>query len=172
MRRTHPEDLWIEVGFLPKPHGMHEWLEFRPHSGSLDALELGRLLRLTLPAGSQQDTTLTGLRPFKNGALITLRDVTTHDQASALRGAKVEVRRADLGVLDDGEVFLADLLGLEAVLPDGAVAGVVKDIADTGPVATLIVQGPLGGTLPWHEEWVGEPDWAAGRLPIHRRPIA
>ena len=160
------------MGFLPKPHGMHEWLEFRPHSGSLDALEVGRLLRLTLPTGAQRDTALTGLRPFKNGALITLADVTTHDQAVALRGTKVEVRRADLGALDDGEVFMADLLGLEAVLPDGAVAGIVKDIADTGPIATLIVEGPLAGTLPWHDDWVGEPDWSTGRLPIRRRPIA
>lgn len=171
MRRSHPEDLWIEVGFIPKPHGMHEWMEFRPHSGSLDALESGRLLRLRLPSGLLREATVGGLRPFKKGALITLHEVTDHEQAAALRGATVAVRRADLP-LDAGEVFLADLLGLEAVLPDGAVAGVVKDIADTGPIVTLIVEGPLGGALPWHDDWAGEPDWASGRLPIHRRPIA
>lgn len=151
---------------------MHDALEFRPHSGSLDAVEPGRLVRLTSSAGAVLETEVTAVRPFKKGALITLRGIGDRTTADAWRAATVEVRRDDLGPLADDEVYLADLIGLSCILPDGAVAGTVRDVADTGPVPALIVEGALAGALPWHDDWVGEPDWTAGTLPIRRRPIA
>lgn len=159
------------MGFLPRPHGLHGALEFRPYSGSLDAVEPGRVVRLTSPAGAVLEPEVTAVRPFKKGALITLHGISDRKAADAWRAATVEVWRDDLGPLDADEVYLADLIGLSCILPDGAVAGTVCDVADTGPVPTLIVEGALAGALPWHDDWVGDPDWTAGTLPIRRRPI-
>lgn len=172
VRRSHPDDLWLEVGFVTKPHGLKSWLEFRSHSGGLDALAPGRVLRFELVSGASQDAALLAFRPFKKGALLQVEGLDERSAADRLRGARVLARRADLDPLDDDEIYLADLMGLEAVLPDGQVAGRVTDVVDTGPVPSLVIEGDLSGAVPFHEDWVGDPDFGTGRLPIHRRPVA
>lgn len=125
-----------------------------------------------LRSGEEIDIQVQSMRPFKKGALLDLAGVRTVTEADRLRQARVLVPRGVLEPPGEDEVFLNDLLGLEAVLPDGTVAGTVHDAVDTGPVLTLLIDGPFPGAVPYHHEWVGDPDFDAGRLPLKRKPIA
>lgn len=62
-------------------------------------------------------------RTHKRRFLVSLEGVTTRDEAEALRGAGLCVPRADLPEPPEGEVYLADLLGVDVVLPDGSRLG-------------------------------------------------
>lgn len=169
--RTHPADLWLEVGRVTKPHGRRGWLVYRPHSGRLDVPVEGQIVRVTQADGITIDETVDALRPFKQGGLIRFAGQEGPEEAERFRGATILVQRGDLPPLAADEVYLTDLLGLEARLPGGERAGTVQDAIDTGPVLTLYIDGPHGGTVPYHRDWIEEPDFDAGVLPLRRGPI-
>ncbi len=168
--RTRPDDLWLEVGRVTKPHGRNGAFVYRPHSGQLSGMDAGTVIRLVTTSGNRIDTEVASIRPFKKGGLLELPD--NPDEPDRLRGAVVWMRRSDLPPLDEGEVYVNDLLGLTAVLPDGRVAGVVVDATDAGNGIVLFVDGDLAGTVLYHADWVGDPDFDKGTLPLAKAPIA
>ena len=78
------------------------------------------------------------------------------------RGADLTVRREDLGELEEGAFYVADLVGLEVVEQGGAKLGVVRDVLPGPANDALELEG--GRLLPLVEDCVLEVDLAAGRV--------
>ena len=76
------------------------------------------------------------------------------------RGADLTVRREDLGELEEGAFYVADLVGLEVVEQGGAKLGVVRDVLPGPANDALELEG--GRLLPLVEDCVLEVDLAAG----------
>lgn len=161
---------WLAIGRLVKPHGLHGALAYRAYNPESDILRAGVQLR-AMTSDGLRTLSIARMRPFKAGAIVEIEGVDDLRQAETLRDAELWVPRSWLGALDDDEVFVQDLIGLEAVLPDGRAAGNITDAVDTGPVVTLIVEGAMPGAVPYHDDWVGDPDWMLGQLPLRRKPI-
>lgn len=106
------------------------------------------------------------------GARLVLRfeGFEGRDQVERLNGRVLQIRRRDLPALEEGEVFLGDLVGLEAVLEDGTPLGRVTDVLDLPAGPTLeITNGRLEGLVPFRREFVPGLDLEAGRVVI--RPL-
>lgn len=161
---------WLEIGLIAKPHGLAGGVTFKTYSGGLDSVGVGGVLRLQLPDGAWRDCKVVSVRPFKSGGIVQFEGLGV-DQVGLLRGAKVFVRRGDLPPLAADEVFVADLIGLKVYMPDGQLAGVVKDAVDTRPL-TLIVAGKFPGTVPLHAEWLRDFNIAGGAIHLLHPPIA
>jgi 16S rRNA processing protein RimM len=163
---------WLAIGVLKRPHGVHGWARFLPYSGEIEILQKVPRFYLLPPHGEKPEPfALKGVRPFKGGALVLLDPPLSREELFSYRNAQVLLRRSDLPPLEEGEVYLQDLFGLKCILPNGDFAGEVKDGFLTGKTACLVVEGPLSGYLLYHHEWVGDPDWERGILPIKRRPL-
>ena len=78
------------------------------------------------------------------------------------RGADLTVRREDLGELEEGAFYVADLVGLEVVEQGGAKLGVVRDVLPGPANDALELEG--GRLLPLVEDCVLEVDLSAGRV--------
>lgn len=167
------DEPFLPVGILTGPHGLKGWARFVPYSG--ETAFLSNLARIFVaPPGFEEPLIsykLCGVRIFKKGALLLLSPSLCREELRALRMAKVYARRNELPPLEEGEVYLQDLMGLRCVLPNGEVAGVVKDLLMTGSTACLWVEGPKAGYLLYHHDWVEEPNWKEGILPLKRRPL-
>lgn len=119
--------------------------------------------------------TLTAARPGKPGAggaevIARADEVKTREQAEALRGLRLHVRREDLPAPDDeDEFYLADLVGLAAVTTDGEPAGRIKAVYDFG-AGDILELDPGGGRAtvfhPFTRDAVPTVDLAAGRVVI------
>jgi 16S rRNA processing protein RimM len=99
-------------------------------------LSYGPLLR----ADGSVGLTLTSARPDKNGVVGRAKEIATKEQADALRGLKLHILRDRLPEPDADEFYLADLVGLDARDPEGAVLGTVKyfgadDMLEIAPAA-------------------------------------
>ena len=164
------DELWLEVGKLTKPHGLNGAFLYKPYSGSLNSTQANQPIRVTRRDGVSIDASIAAIRPYKKGAIIQL--TPTPETLDALRGAVIAVQRVDLEPLADDEMYVADLLGMTAVLPDGAIAGKVTDAVDTGAVTSLVIEGPCAGTVPYHDDWVGDPDTEQKVLPLKQSPIS
>ncbi len=81
---------------------------------------------------------------FRQFVLMDLEGVDSEDAANALRGTVVWAAREDLP-LDEGDVFIVDLLGLPVKHADsGEVIGTLKDVNTRGARDLYIVKTATG----------------------------
>jgi len=92
--------------------------------------------------------TLTGGRPVKGALIARAAGIESRDEAAALRGLSLYVERAILPDPDEDEFYLADLIGLAAVSPDGEALGAVKSVQNFGAGDLLEIE-PADGGLSW-----------------------
>ena len=98
--------------------------------------------------GSVGLTLLSG-RPAKAGLVARVKEIATPEQADALRGLRLYIARDLLPEPDEDEFYLADLIGLEARDPSGAVVGRVKAVQNFGAGDLLEIDPAERGPSWW-----------------------
>jgi len=123
--------------------------------------------RTLLREDGQVALTLTGGRAAKGGVVARAREIATREEAEAARGLKLYIPRAVLPEPDDAdEFYIADLVGLEVVSPDGERLGRVRSVRDFG-AGDLLEIAPVAGEswwLPFTREAVPEVSIAERRI--------
>jgi 16S rRNA processing protein RimM len=117
--------------------------------------------------------TLSAGRVTKDGVVARAAEVATREEAQALRGLRLYVDRAILPEPDEDEYYLADLIGLAAVSPEGAGLGRIKTVNNFGAGDLLEIQPADGGPSWWSpftREAVPEVRLAAGEVVVVRLP--
>ena len=110
--------------------------------------------------------TLTAGRPHKGALIARAKQVATREDAEALRGLELFVPRDALPPPDEDEFYLADLIGLAAVTPDGAPLGRIKSVQNFGAGDLLEIAPETGPSwwLPFTKEAVPEVRIADGAV--------
>ena len=104
----------------------------------------------------------------KEQMVVRIEGVKDRNAAEALNGTKLYMRRDQLPQPDEDEYYLADLVGLKAVLEDGSDWGQVILADDFGAGAVLeiaLVNGP-NGMVAFTQATVPEVDLKAGRMVV------
>jgi 16S rRNA processing protein RimM len=151
---------FVDIGYVARAHGIRGDLRvilYNPESALLTEVRSVRI-------GAKRYEIATA-RAVQGAFLLHLVDLDDRDQAELLRGQVVSVPRS-LIPLEDGEVLLADLIGCEAILPDGSSYGTIEAV-EPGPQDRLVIrQGDIERLLPLVPEFVGAVDLAAGRVMV------
>lgn len=115
--------------------------------------------------GSPGLTLLSG-RVQKGDVIARAKEIATKEEADALRGLLLHVPREALPQPDEDEFYLADLIGLAVVTPEGQALGKVKAAPDFGAGTILEIDPGRGATwyLPFTREAVPDVDIAGGRI--------
>jgi len=111
--------------------------------------------------------TVTGGRAAKGGVVARAREIATREEAEAARGLKLYIPRAVLPEPEDAdEFYIADLVGLEVVSPDGERLGRVRSVRDFGAGDLLEIEPVAGESwwLPFTREAVPEVSIAERRI--------
>jgi 16S rRNA processing protein RimM len=87
-----------------------------------------------------------------------LAGIDTREQALALKGQAVAVRRETLPEPEEGKYYLADLVGLEVVNEQGEALGVVTQTYSNGVHDVIEVTGGKTRLIPWVSAVVKEVD--------------
>ena len=116
--------------------------------------------------------TLTAGRVHKGALVGRAAEVATREEAEALRGLELYVPREALPEPDEDEFYLADLIGLRAVSPDGVELGRIKSVQNFGAGDLLEIAPAEGPTwwLPFTKEAVPEVRIAEGVVVAVRPP--
>lgn len=118
-------------------------------------LEFRDLLRADGSAG----LTLVSARPDKGGVVGRAKEISTKEEADALRGLKLFVPRDRLPEPEPDEFYLTDLIGLEARDPDSRPLGRIKSVQNFGASDMLEIAPATGGPtwyLPFTQDAVPE----------------
>jgi 16S rRNA processing protein RimM len=176
------QDKLVVIGEVTKPHGVRGEFCVMSHADSPVLYSPGRRLGLRSPGESRRGSpgrdlparwvTVLSSRPHQGRMLLTVQGVADRDAADALRGLEVVVPAGDLPPLDQGEVYLHELVGFDAVLPDGVKVGVLKGFLDVPGQDVWIIRAEDGKEilLPAHEATVPKIDMDARRITIDPPP--
>ncbi|MDF9390964.1 MULTISPECIES: ribosome maturation factor RimM [Methylococcus] len=88
-------------------------------------------------------------REHGNTVIVRLQGVDTREQAEALKGFEVTVRRSQLPPPAPGEYYRIDLIGLKVVNLEGVALGEIVDVMETGANDVLVVRGDRERLLPF-----------------------
>lgn len=116
--------------------------------------------------GRRYHITLTG--SARDGLIARIAGVDDRDAALALRGLELCVPRTALPEPPDDEFYIADLVGLDARLPDGRHFGTVRQCANYGAGDILDVATADGRliSLPFDSATVPSVDLSARRIVV------
>ena len=122
-----------------------------------------------LENGKMKKYKINSASVFKRFVLLELVGVTTVEDAEKLREKILYLERDDLE-LEDGEVFIADLIGLPVIDADSGIEyGKVTDVINAGASDIYVIDTPNGeAMMPAVKEYVESIDLEKG---VFVRPI-
>lgn len=149
------------MGRVAGSYGVRGWVKVAPERGSQEGL-----------AGATQwwigaDAYEVGAAKVHGATVVgKLAGIDTREQALALKGQAVAVRRETLPEPGQGRFYLADLIGLEVVNEQGTMLGVVTQTYSNGAHDVIEVAGERTRLIPWVSAVVKEVSLSARRIHV------
>ena len=151
----------VPIGVVVGPHGVRGTLRVR-------AFGSGRHIREGMePVVGGVRRRISVARETPKGFLVDVEGVGSREDASSLKGEELLIDRGNLDPPEEGEFYVADLLGLTAIDDTGEVLGVVSDSFETAAHEVLVVRlGHQEVYVPFTLEHVPNVDLESGRVVI------
>ncbi len=169
-----PETM-IQVGFVFRAHGMQGELKVNPEFTDdparfeeLETVYIGQ----SPHAVTRHEIASVRYQETKRGTtvILGLADVDSRTAAEAIMKLKVFAAEEDLE-LDENEIFVDDLVGLDVVTEAGETLGTVANYMEMPAQDVFVVHRPGGGEamIPAVDDFIVEVDLDGGNLVV--RPI-
>ena len=138
----------IALAAVAGAHGVKGELRVKLFSDSIESLSRHESVYV-----GGVERRLLSVRDGGNIAVVRIEGLADRSAAEALRGSLVEVDRAALPPLEEGEYYHADLIGLSAVDGDGSVVGTVTAVENYGAGDLLEIEDAEGrrSLIPFRE---------------------
>lgn len=116
--------------------------------------------------------TVTGVRFFKNIAIVSLEEFRDINQVTCFKGKSLYVTRENAIPLEEGEYYVKDMIGLTVVTDEGEELGILKDVIETGAnsVYQIKMKGRKDLLVPMIPQCSRGVDLSAGTLTVHLLP--
>ena len=151
----------LEVGQIVNTFGIKGFVKIYPYVDNIRRFEDLKNVHIKL---KKQETELEieEVKYQKNMVLVKFKGIETVESAEKLRNAFVEIDRKDAIPLEEGQYFIADLLGLDVFVDTGEKLGVLDDIFNTGSNDIYVVF-----LLPYIDDVVKDIDIENGKITVH-----
>ena len=155
----------IALAAVAGAHGIKGEVRLKLFSDSVESLSQHKKLYV-----GDVERRLVSVRDGKM-AVARFEGVSDRGAAEALRGSLVEIDRAALPALSEGEYYHADLIGLAAVDRDGNEVGSVVAVENygAGDLLEIELEGGKRSLIPFKD---GVADLVDGRIVIDREFLA
>jgi 16S rRNA processing protein RimM len=158
----------IAVGRIIRPHGIRGEMKVYPLTTIPNRfIDIGDVL-VECPDGETQEHHVQYARYATGYVIVKFDTVDTRDDAEILNGAYISVPRSQVPMLDEGNYYVFDLIGMRVEDEQGAVTGEIIDI-ETFPANDLLVIRKTDGVtvqVPAVSEFVVTVDIARKRTVI------
>lgn len=158
----------LQIGYISRMHGLRGEVVLKTFDPTSTAINEVDVLVLVTRDGKEHTLELASVGEAPGGdLLIRFEGMTRREHAEPFKASGVFVRREDLEPPMEGEVFLGDLVGLEAVTAEGKRLGEVAEIWSSGPVPNLVIrEGSEELMIPFAEEFVTKVDVPGKRITV------
>lgn len=163
----------IVVGRVRKPHGLKGEVSIFPLTDDPEGVFVtGRsLFLLDLRGDVVGEVAVTQARVYHRECLVKFAGHNERATVDDYRGRFLAVRREELPPLEEGEVYLQELVGYAVRDEADEALGLVSAVYDLPQGPTIEVQGPEREfMLPFRGEYVKQTDRAGRRLVVSVPP--
>lgn len=123
-----------------RAHGIAGEVKVKPLTASAERFKKLRVLYV-----DEKPYRIMSLRTEREYAYIKLQGIDDRNAAELLRGKFLSIDRVNAIDLDDGEYFIADLIGCEVIADDGKALGKITDVSQNSGTADVITVKAEGG---------------------------
>lgn len=129
----------LRVGVITSSHGIKGEVKVFPTTDDVKRFE--KIKEVLVETGSQTASLeIQNIKYFKNLAIIKFKGIDNIDDVQKYKGKDLYVTRDNAVELDEGEYFIADLLGLTVITEEGEILGELKDVLQTGANDVYVIQ--------------------------------
>jgi len=160
----------LVMGRIASPYGVKGWLRVTAFTELPE--NLLEYLPWYLDRGGQWNETqpLEG-RCHGKGLVVRFAGVNDRDDAAALAGTDIAIKRSQLPNTQDNEYYWSDLVGLQVVTTDNVVLGHVDHLLETGANDVLVVRGDRERLVPFvRDDVIRKVDLEAGEIRVDWDP--
>ena len=158
----------LEVGQIVNTFGIKGFVKIYPFVNDINRFD--DLKKIYVKTKNQEnELEIEEVKYQKNMVLIKFKGIETPEDANKLRNSYVLIDRKDAIPLEEGEFFIADLLGLPVFLDTGEKLGVLDDIYNTGSSDIYVVKNELGKQylLPYIDDVIKKIDLENSKIIVH-----
>lgn len=139
----------LRVGVISSTHGIKGEVKVFPTTE--DAKRFGRLKKVFLNyetkgmrGGIKKDCIeleINGVKYFKQFVILKFKGIDDINDIEKYKGMELYINREDAIPLEEGEYYIADLIGLTVITDEAAEIGQITDVLQTGANDVYIVKG-------------------------------
>ena len=139
------ENKLVKMGECGKPHGIKGEFLFHLINAQGSAIKKGSTLTL-MPKNSSSSIDSKGKTfevesiRFGNKVIAKLKDIADRNIVEQMIPFYIWIKREEFGSLDEDEVYLSDLVGVEVYNLEDEKIGVIKTFYDNGAQPVLVVK--------------------------------
>ena len=167
--------MYVELGKIVGVWGVKGWIKLHSYTRNRVDIAQYKTWYLQEPRKKTEPVAIDiiNCREQAQGIVAQLDGVVDRDQAMAMSGQKIFVKKSDLPELPEGEFYWQQLIGLE-VANSTTKIGVVDSILETGANDVLVVKqeqkGQADVLIPYTDQAVLEIDLEAGTMLVDWDP--
>jgi len=138
-----------QIGVVTRPHGLRGEVKVRPETDDPTRFETLDHVMLGDDSDQTRSFRIEGVRlqemQVGTAVVLALEGVSDRESAQELAGLPVWVLESVLPPLEEGEVYVSDLVGLEVWEGTDRLAGTVVDVLDLPAQPVMVVRLMSGG---------------------------
>jgi 16S rRNA processing protein RimM len=129
----------VALAAIANAHGISGEVRLKLFASGLDSLQRQGKVEI-----GGRPFTLASVRPGSGGPIVRFAEIADRGAAEALRGQLVTVPRSTLPVLEAGEYYYSDLIGLPCRSAAGKMLGIVVAVENFGAGDLIEIERPDG----------------------------
>ena len=162
---------FLRVGIITSPHGVRGEVKVFPTTD--DVMRFKKLKKVFVDEkGAYTERKVQRVKFFKNMVILKLEGIESMNDAELYRQCDLLVDRENAIPLEEGEYYIADLIGLRVISDEKEDLGKLTDVMQTGANDVYVVEGPAHGEIliPVIDDCVLDIDLEKGEVLVHLLP--
>jgi len=131
---------WVLIGKIVGVYGVKGTIRIQSYAELFEIFKPDTALLVISPEDIKARYKIGWIKSHARGALLALREISSHDQAKALIGSKLYVESARFPKLEKGNYYWFELIGLNVYTSDDRYLGCLESIIETGANDVYVVK--------------------------------
>ena len=158
----------LQVGVITQTHGVRGEVKVFPTTD--DAARFKKLKHVMLDTGKETlPLEIESVKFFKQFVILKFKGFDNINDIERYKRCPLLIERENAVPLEEGEYFIADMIGMKVITDEGENFGILKDVMETGSNDVYVIEHPSEGEVlvPAIKECILDVDIENRQMKIH-----
>ena len=158
----------LQVGVITQTHGVRGEVKVFPTTD--DAARFKKLKHVMLDTGTETlPLEIESVKFFKQFVILKFKGIDNINEVERYKRCPLLIERENAVPLEEGEYFIADMIGMKVITDEGENFGILKDVMETGANDVYVIEHPSEGEVlvPAIKECILDVDIENRQMKIH-----